>query len=309
MKDLLAVLRFAQNPRGRMAGFRVTQLIPGIGQATATRLLDAMGEAAEPTQALQQFEPPAQAREEWSRFVAALRAAARPRCRLAGRPGTGEGLVPAAARTHPRRRARAQARRGSAGAAGRRLCQPRALPHRADAGSAASHQRPVGRAAPGRGLPDPVHHPQRQGPGMEGRARAQRGGRLHPQRHGDRHDRRAGGRAAPAVRGDDARQGTPAPDRAAPLLRDAAGRRRRPPVYAGRSRFITEAMAGQFERVTWPRGRRERRRRQRSRRRRCCRCGPAPAPPGAEQALPARAGTASYAAAQALPTTAVFRPA
>ncbi|HWI80303.1 MAG TPA: ATP-dependent helicase, partial [Ramlibacter sp.] len=69
IKDLLAVLRFAQNPRGRMAGFRVTQLIPGIGQATATRLLDAMGEAALPTEALRQFEPPAQAQGEWAQFV------------------------------------------------------------------------------------------------------------------------------------------------------------------------------------------------------------------------------------------------
>jgi DNA helicase-2/ATP-dependent DNA helicase PcrA len=69
VKDLLAVLRFAQNPRGRMAGFRVTQLISGIGQASATRLLEAMGEAAQPTQALQQFDPPAQAREEWAQFV------------------------------------------------------------------------------------------------------------------------------------------------------------------------------------------------------------------------------------------------
>ena len=70
VKDLLAVLRFAQNPRGRMAGFRVTQLIPGIGPATATRLLDAMGEAAEPMEALREFEPPAPALEEWTRFVA-----------------------------------------------------------------------------------------------------------------------------------------------------------------------------------------------------------------------------------------------
>src|SRR5665647_3000870 len=69
VKDLLAVLRFAQNPRGRMAGFRVTQLIPGVGQSTAARLMDAMAEAAEPTQTLQQFQPPAQAREDWSRFV------------------------------------------------------------------------------------------------------------------------------------------------------------------------------------------------------------------------------------------------
>jgi DNA helicase-2/ATP-dependent DNA helicase PcrA len=69
VKDLLAVLRFAQNPRGRMAGFRVSQLIPGIGQATAARLMDAMAEAAEPAQTLLQFEPPAAAREDWSRFV------------------------------------------------------------------------------------------------------------------------------------------------------------------------------------------------------------------------------------------------
>jgi DNA helicase-2/ATP-dependent DNA helicase PcrA len=69
VKDLLAVLRFAQNPRGRMAGFRVTQLIPGIGPATATRLLDAMGEAAEPLAALQAFEPAPQAQQEWSAFA------------------------------------------------------------------------------------------------------------------------------------------------------------------------------------------------------------------------------------------------
>ena len=70
VKDLLAVLRFAQNPRGRMAGFRVVQLIPGIGQATAARLLDAMGEAADPARTLQQFKAPAQGRQEWFRFAA-----------------------------------------------------------------------------------------------------------------------------------------------------------------------------------------------------------------------------------------------
>ena len=69
IKDVLAVLRFAQNPSGRMAGFRVAQLIPGIGPATATRLLDAMGEAAEPTRRLQQFDAPAQAKQEWAQFV------------------------------------------------------------------------------------------------------------------------------------------------------------------------------------------------------------------------------------------------
>jgi DNA helicase-2/ATP-dependent DNA helicase PcrA len=72
IKDVLAVLRFAQNPRGRMAGFRVAQLVPGIGAATATRLLDAMGEASDPHQALQAFEPPAAARQEWAQLAALL---------------------------------------------------------------------------------------------------------------------------------------------------------------------------------------------------------------------------------------------
>jgi DNA helicase-2/ATP-dependent DNA helicase PcrA len=69
IKDVLAVLRFAQNPSGRMAGFRVAQLIPGIGPATATRLLDAVGEAAEPTLAIEQFEAPAKSAGDWAQFV------------------------------------------------------------------------------------------------------------------------------------------------------------------------------------------------------------------------------------------------
>lgn len=77
VKDLRAVLRFAQNPRGRMAGFRVTQLIPGIGPVTGTRLLDAMDQAADPVAAVRDFVPPPAAREQWAGFAeayAALRA-------------------------------------------------------------------------------------------------------------------------------------------------------------------------------------------------------------------------------------------
>ena len=68
VKDLLAVLRFAQNPRGRMAGFRVTQLIPGIGPGTSTRLLDAMDAAADPLAALLQFVVPPAAEAGWLAF-------------------------------------------------------------------------------------------------------------------------------------------------------------------------------------------------------------------------------------------------
>jgi DNA helicase-2/ATP-dependent DNA helicase PcrA len=74
IKDVLAVLRFAQNPSGRMAGFRVAQLIPGIGPATAGKLLDALGEAAEPLAALEQFAPPARSAADWQAFATLYRA-------------------------------------------------------------------------------------------------------------------------------------------------------------------------------------------------------------------------------------------
>jgi DNA helicase-2/ATP-dependent DNA helicase PcrA len=74
IKDVLAVLRFAQNPSGRMAGFRVAQLIPGIGAATATRLLDAVGVAAEPVQALASFVVPPRSAGDWQPFVALYQA-------------------------------------------------------------------------------------------------------------------------------------------------------------------------------------------------------------------------------------------
>ena len=60
-----------------MAGFRVAQLIPGIGAATATRLLDAISEATEPVRAVQEFAVPPKTSGDWLPFVAlyaALRA-------------------------------------------------------------------------------------------------------------------------------------------------------------------------------------------------------------------------------------------
>ena len=70
IKDLLAVLRFAQNPRGRLSGFRVLQLVAGIGPATASRALDAMATASDPLAALQAAQRPARAAQAWNEFVA-----------------------------------------------------------------------------------------------------------------------------------------------------------------------------------------------------------------------------------------------
>ncbi|WP_225198858.1 ATP-dependent helicase [Gluconobacter oxydans] len=58
VKDVLALLRFAQNPRDRIAGFRVLQLLPGVGPGSARRVLDTMGESAHPFEALKDMKAP-----------------------------------------------------------------------------------------------------------------------------------------------------------------------------------------------------------------------------------------------------------
>ncbi|WP_253949323.1 ATP-dependent helicase [Mangrovicoccus sp. HB161399] len=76
VKDLMAVLRFGRNPRDRVAGFRVLQLIPGIGPVAAGRILDAIALAPDPVSALADVEPPARAADGWPGFAAAMAARA-----------------------------------------------------------------------------------------------------------------------------------------------------------------------------------------------------------------------------------------
>jgi DNA helicase-2/ATP-dependent DNA helicase PcrA len=70
IKDVLAFLHWAQNPRDRVAGFRVLQLLPGIGPATAARALDRIGE--NDVQGLSGFKPPTAAAEAWPDFTEAV---------------------------------------------------------------------------------------------------------------------------------------------------------------------------------------------------------------------------------------------
>ena len=72
IKDALAVLRWAQNVRDRVAGFRVAQLLPGIGPSSAARLVDCMAERIDPIHALSGFRPPAAAAEHWQEFEATI---------------------------------------------------------------------------------------------------------------------------------------------------------------------------------------------------------------------------------------------
>ena len=69
IKDVLGVLRWANNMRDRVAGFRVAQLLPGIGPGAAAKLLDAMTASGDPSKALRVFKPPAAAAEHWNDFV------------------------------------------------------------------------------------------------------------------------------------------------------------------------------------------------------------------------------------------------
>jgi len=73
VKDLLAALRLVQNPRDRVAGFRVMQLMPGVGPASAQRALDAMAAHPAPLEALAAVPAPARAGEDWTAFVSMLR--------------------------------------------------------------------------------------------------------------------------------------------------------------------------------------------------------------------------------------------
>jgi len=73
IKDMLSFLRWAENPRDRVAGFRIVQLLPGAGPVTAAKVLERVGELSDPVAALSEFKPPAAAAEQWPGFVEAVR--------------------------------------------------------------------------------------------------------------------------------------------------------------------------------------------------------------------------------------------
>jgi DNA helicase-2/ATP-dependent DNA helicase PcrA len=69
VKDMLAVMRFSQNPRDRVAGFRVLKLLPGIGPQTAGKILDTIATDPEPLQSLAEIPRPAKTGDDWPAFI------------------------------------------------------------------------------------------------------------------------------------------------------------------------------------------------------------------------------------------------
>ncbi len=73
VKDILSLLRFAENPRDRVAGFRVLQLLPGLGPSTAAQILDRIAEAPGAVAGLADFRPPPRVAADWPDFAALYR--------------------------------------------------------------------------------------------------------------------------------------------------------------------------------------------------------------------------------------------
>jgi DNA helicase-2/ATP-dependent DNA helicase PcrA len=84
VKDLLAVLRWADNPRNGIAGFRVLQLLPGMGPANAERCVAAVAAAGYALGALAEFRPPAASRDAWPAFASLMAALGLPRAAWPG---------------------------------------------------------------------------------------------------------------------------------------------------------------------------------------------------------------------------------
>lgn len=68
VKDLLSVLKWAENPRNRVAAFRVLKLLPGMGPSWATRCFEHLAMADHAFSSLSGFQAPSAALSDWQTF-------------------------------------------------------------------------------------------------------------------------------------------------------------------------------------------------------------------------------------------------
>jgi len=72
VKDLLSVLKWAENPKNEVAAFRVLKLLPGMGPSKAARCFEQMAVDNHSFDALAGFRPPAASATEWPAFCEML---------------------------------------------------------------------------------------------------------------------------------------------------------------------------------------------------------------------------------------------
>ncbi|MEX2125031.1 MAG: ATP-dependent helicase [Woeseia sp.] len=68
IKDVLSVLKWAENPRNRVAAFRVLKLLPGMGPSLAARCFEQHALADHRFAALRAYPAPSAARADWPAF-------------------------------------------------------------------------------------------------------------------------------------------------------------------------------------------------------------------------------------------------
>jgi DNA helicase II / ATP-dependent DNA helicase PcrA len=87
VKDMMSVLRWADNPRNTVAAFRVLKLLPGIGPGHAKQALDAFEAQNYQVKSLAGFDAPQAVKMDWKRFCNLLEKLADPATPWPGQVG------------------------------------------------------------------------------------------------------------------------------------------------------------------------------------------------------------------------------
>ncbi len=87
VKDMLSVLRWADNPHNAVAGFRVLKLLPGFGPGHAKQALDFFEAQNFNVKSLVNFEAPQPVKMDWKRFCAVFEKLADPATPWPGQVG------------------------------------------------------------------------------------------------------------------------------------------------------------------------------------------------------------------------------
>ncbi|HXP65890.1 MAG TPA: ATP-dependent helicase [Steroidobacteraceae bacterium] len=87
VKDMMSVLRWADNPRNSVAGFRVLKLHPGFGPASAKEALEHFEARGFEVKSLADYNAPQPVKMDWKRFCALFEKLADPATPWAGQVG------------------------------------------------------------------------------------------------------------------------------------------------------------------------------------------------------------------------------
>ena len=87
VKDMLSILRWVENPKNGVAGFRVLKLVPGFGPAHAKKALEHFEAQSYAVKSLAAFDAPQLNKMDWKRFCTALEKLADPATPWAGQVG------------------------------------------------------------------------------------------------------------------------------------------------------------------------------------------------------------------------------